>query len=202
MEHATPLVTNDAIETNYGVGAFDAVEAQLHSLMHRALSGDDAAYRTLLRALGDRLRAYFRRRLDRFPDEAEDLVQEALIAIHNQRHTYDAARPLTSWVYAIARYKLIDRLRQRARGDALTQPIDDAMELFSETEEESESAGRDLRALLESLPDRHRLPIVHVKIEGRSVAETALLTGMSESAVKVGVHRGLKALAALIRRGD
>jgi len=37
---------------------------------------------------------------------------------------------------------------------------------------------------------------VHVKLEGLSVAETASLTGMSESAVKVGIHRGLKALAA------
>ena len=46
------------------------------------------------------------------------------------------------------------------------------------------------------VPERQRLPIVHVKIEGLSVAETASLTGMSESAVKVGIHRGLKALAA------
>jgi len=38
-----------------------------------------------------------------------------------------------------------------------------------------------------------------MKLEGRSVAETMRLTGMSESAVKVGVHRGLKALAAKAR---
>jgi hypothetical protein len=38
-----------------------------------------------------------------------------------------------------------------------------------------------------------------MKIEGLSVAETARLTGMSQSAVKVRVHRGLKALAAKIR---
>ncbi len=38
-----------------------------------------------------------------------------------------------------------------------------------------------------------------MKLEGLSVAETARLTGMSESAVKVGVHRGMKALAAMVR---
>ena len=54
--------------------------------------------------------------------------------------------------------------------------------------------------LLATLPDRHRRPIECVKIEGLSVAEAAQRTGMSESAVKVGVHRGLKALAELIRR--
>ena len=38
-----------------------------------------------------------------------------------------------------------------------------------------------------------------MKLEGLSVTETARITGLSESAVKVGVHRGLKALSALIR---
>ena len=55
----------------------------------------------------------------------------------------------------------------------------------------------DIGRLLEALPDHQRLPIHHTKIEGLSVAETARLTGMSESAVKVGVHRGIKALARL-----
>jgi RNA polymerase sigma-70 factor (ECF subfamily) len=69
------------------------------------------------------------------------------------------------------------------------------------TDNEVAEARRDLGKLLEQLPDRQRLPIVHTKLEGLSVAEAARITGMSESAVKVGVHRGLKALAALIR-GD
>ena len=56
---------------------------------------------------------------------------------------------------------------------------------------------RDLAKLLDTLPDRYRLPIVLVKLEGRSVAEAARTTGMSEPAVKVGIHRGLKKLAAL-----
>ena len=53
--------------------------------------------------------------------------------------------------------------------------------------------------MLQTLPDKQRLPIEYVKLEGLSVVETARLTGLSESAVKVGVHRGLKALAARIR---
>jgi RNA polymerase sigma-70 factor (ECF subfamily) len=56
-----------------------------------------------------------------------------------------------------------------------------------------------LAKLLQSLPDKQRLPIVHMKLEGLSVIETARRTGLSESAVKVGVHRGLKALAAKLR---
>ena len=55
------------------------------------------------------------------------------------------------------------------------------------------------RDLLAPLPDRFRLPILHVEIEGLSVARTARLLDMSESAVKVGVHRGLKELARRVR---
>ncbi|MCY1209589.1 RNA polymerase sigma-70 factor, sigma-E family [compost metagenome] len=68
--------------------------------------------------------------------------------------------------------------------------------MFAASATEASDAKRDLGGLLQTLPERQRLPIVHVKIEGLSVAETASLTGMSESAVKVGIHRGLKALAA------
>ena len=56
-----------------------------------------------------------------------------------------------------------------------------------------------LHKLLKQLPERQRLPIVHVKLEGLSVTQTAQMTGLSESAVKIGVHRGLKALAQMIR---
>jgi RNA polymerase sigma-70 factor, ECF subfamily len=135
------------------------------------------------------------------PDEVEDLVQESLLAVHNQRHTYDAGQPLTAWIHAIAKYKLVDLLRRRAKRDLLTDPLDDEIEFLSSSDSEAAEARRDLRILLEQLPDRQRLPIVHMKLEGLSVAETARLTGMSESAVKVGVHRGLKALAAMVR-GD
>lgn len=73
------------------------------------------------------------------------------------------------------------------------------MEFLAATDSEAAEAKRDLGKLLQQLPDRQRLPIVHTKLEGLSVSEAAQATGMSESAVKVGVHRGMKALAALIR---
>lgn len=184
-------------------GRPDPEEERLRQLLLRALVGDAAAYHGFLTALAGHLRGYFRRRLTRLPDEVEDLVQEALLAVHNQRHTYDADQPVSAWVYAIAKYKLIDLLRRRARREALTDPLDglaeNAAELFSTADGEAAEARRDLTRLLARLPDRQRLPILHTKLQGLSVAETARATGMSESAVKVGVHRGLKALAALIR---
>ena len=177
----------------------NASEARLQGLLIRGLDGEAPAYQTFLMESSTHLRAYFRRRLARLPDEVEDLVQETLLAIHNKRHTYDTHQPLTAWVHAIAKYKLIDLLRRRAGRELLTDPIDDEADFFSTADSEAAEARRDLGKLLEQLPDRQRLPIVHTKLEGLSVTEAAQLTGMSESAIKVGVHRGMKALAALIR---
>lgn len=175
-------------------------EAPLRELLLRGLAGDGAAYRDCLQKLSGHLRAFFRKRLAGLPDEVEDLVQETLLAVHNQRHTYDAAQPLTAWVYAIARYKMVDLLRRRAHREALSDPLDEAAELIAASDTGGATeARRDVAQLLDGLPDRWRLPIVHVKLEGLSVAETARRTGMSESAVKVGVHRGLKALASRMR---
>lgn len=176
-----------------------ASEGRLKDLLIRGLAGEAPAYHEFLRELSAYLRAFLGRRLAGLPDEVEDLVQETLLAIHNQRHTYDAGQPLTAWVYAIARYKLIDLLRRRAGRDALNDPLDDELAVFARSDTEAADARRDLGRLLERLPDGQRLPIVHMKLEGLSVVEAAKMTGMSESAVKVGVHRGLKALAAMIR---
>jgi RNA polymerase sigma-70 factor (ECF subfamily) len=176
-----------------------AQEDHLKDLLVRGLSGDGVAYHAFLKALSAFLRAFLRGRLTRVPDEVEDLVQETLLAIHNQRHTYDAAQPLTSWVHAIARYKLIDFLRRRSGREALNDPLGDDDDLLATSDAEAQDARRDIETLLARLPDRHRLPILRVKIEGLSVAEAARATGMSESAIKVGVHRGMKALAAFIR---
>ena len=178
------------------------VETQLRSLFVRGLQGDAVAYRDCLQQMARHLRAFLARRLFGWPDDVEDLVQECLLAMHNQRHTYQSDQPLTAWAHAIARYKLIDLLRAKSVREALHEPLDDEMELFADSATEASDARRDVQGLLADLPDRHRLPIVHVKLEGLSVAETAKLTGMSESAVKVGIHRGLKALAARMREAQ
>src|SRR5262245_6118886 len=107
-------------------------EAELKDLMLAGLQGDSAAHRALLERLSRHLRAYYKGRLGRIGRsvaEAEDLVQEALLAIHTRRHTYDPSQLLTPWVHAIARYKLIDHLR-RTRGSLADVPIDDAQELM------------------------------------------------------------------------
>ena len=149
------------------------IEERLRSLMLQSLAGDAAVYRIFLDELTARLRAYLRKRLGDFPDEVEDLLQELLLAVHNKRHTYDPKQPLTAWVHAIARYKLVDLLRRRSRGDVLADPLDEDDQVFATTANDAAEAQYDVAKLLRELPDRQRLPILYVKIEGASVTDTA-----------------------------
>ena len=175
-----------------------AAEAQLKALMLSALGGNAAAYRALLTALGELLRRYYARRLGDAAS-AEDLVQETLIAVHTRRATYDTSLPFTPWLYAVARYKLLDHLRHGRVRTAV--PLDEAGDLFAEDESEAALARRDLDRLLELLPAATREAIRQVKIEGLSTAEAAERSGRSEIAVRVGIHRGLKALGEKLREG-
>jgi RNA polymerase sigma-70 factor (ECF subfamily) len=178
-----------------------ANEAELRALMKASLGGDAVAYRALLSQLSAILRAYYKgklARISRSATEAEDLMQDALMAIHNRRHTYDPAEALTPWVYAIARYKLIDHLR-RTRASMADLPIEDAEEVMAQDDYVGTESANDLTRLMSQLPDKMRRAIQSVKLDGLSVAEAANRCGMSESAVKVNVHRGLKALVAFAR---
>jgi RNA polymerase sigma-70 factor (ECF subfamily) len=171
-------------------------EPRLKALMTAALDGDRAAYRALLDELAPYLRAYFARRVGHA--DAEDLVQETLIAIHTKRQTYDRSLPFTSWLHAIARYKLIDHYRRAKLRRTL--PIEEAESVVADEESESAAVRRDVEVLLAKLPENKRRLLRQVKIEGLSTAEAAAQSGVSESAVKVGVHRAIKALSAMIGR--
>ena len=179
-----------------------ADEVELRALMLAGMDGDASAHVALLKRLSTRLRAYFKnqlRRIDRGPVEAEDLTQETLIAIHTRRHMYDRTQLFTPWVQAIARYKLTDYLR-RTKTSARDLDIVDVEDTLSEEEAIGTESRLDLEALLAELPAKMRRAIELVKLRGLTTNEAAAASGMSTSAVKVSVHRGVKALKLLITR--
>ncbi len=178
-------------------------EVELKALMLASLDGEGASYRSLLDRLSGRLRAYYKGKLARAgrgATEAEDLVQEVLLAIHLKRHTYDVGEPFTPWVHTIARYKLIDYLR-RTRSTA-SIPLDEGTEAMAQDDHADAESSHDIRKLLQRLPEKMRCSILCVKLEGRSVAEAAVQCGISESGVKINIHRGLRVLATFIRAGE
>ena len=177
-------------------------EIELKALMLASLDGDAVSHRVLLEKLSRRLRAYYKGKLTRIgrgAAEAEDLVQETVLAIHLKRHTYDPAEPLTPWVHAIARYKLIDFLR-RTRASLADVPIEEADTIMAHDDNVDAESTYDLKRLIKRLPEKMRCSIEAVKLDGQSIAEAADRCGISESGVKVNIHRGLKTLAALVAR--
>ncbi len=168
--------------------------------MLAGLDGDAAAHKAFLARLSLYLRAYFKGQLARIgkaPADAEDLLQETLIALHTRRHTYDRSQLLTPWVYAIARYRLVDYLR-RAKASAGDVPVEEAPELSAGDDASVVDSRLDLQKLMSQLAPKTRRAIQMVKLDGLSVSEAAARSGMSESAVKVSVHRGLRSLSLLV----
>lgn len=181
------------------LGSVSAAEPQLRDLMVLGLDGDRAAYSRLLNAVGGHLRAYFGRRLQN-PGDVEDLVQETLLALHEKRETYRRDQPLTPWVFAIARYKLLNHLRVTHRRAAA--PLDEAFDLGDPRNPEEGAVRHDLRRLLGFLPGRQRRMVEGAKLAGWSVAEVARREGLSDGAAKVSIHRALRALSARVRDED
>lgn len=169
--------------------------------MRAGLAGDAAAYRRLLEALTPALRARARRGFQRAglpPAEAEDLVQEALLAIHLKRHSWDSARPLGPWLAAILRHKLVDALRRRPA--TVHVPIDDLLEILPAEAPPEPARGHELERLLAQLGARQRDIVQALTVEGLSAREAAQRLRMSEGAVRVALHRALKTLALLTGR--
>ncbi len=185
-------------ESNYA-RPLDEFELTLKPMWLRAQAGDALAYRDSLAKIAQRLRRFYGRRLQALPDEVEDLVQETLLALHVQRGTYDDTLPVSSWVFAIARHKLVDLWRRRGRRDNLNDSLDDLAEDQHPLVQEELPSRRDLAVLLEQLSESQRKAILLTKIEGLSMIEASERSGVSVAALKVQVHRGLKQLASLAR---
>jgi RNA polymerase sigma factor (sigma-70 family) len=169
--------------------------------MRAAMAGNEGVYRQLLVSLAPRLRAVARSRcrsLGAPEDEVEDLVQEVLLTIHLKRGTWDQSRPIGPWVAAITRNKLIDVLRRRGRH--MTVPIEDFVDSIQADDQAPGMSAREIDSLLARLTPQQREIVRSISLNGSSIPETADRLQMTEGAVRVTLHRALKALAVFYRR--
>lgn len=178
-----------------------AREEEWATWLRLAINGDGKAYNRFLVSVTPHLRSMARRRCGQYgapESEAEDIVQEVLLAIHLKRSTWDPSRPLGPWLTTIVRNKLVDSLRRRGR--RIDVPLDDVMD-FLEAEDGSHSVADrlDTETVLSKLTTPQRDIVRSISLEGADVRETAARLSMSEVAVRVALHRALKSLARLYR---
>ena len=181
-----------------------AREAAWSGWMAAAQDGDRAAYERLLRDTLPFLRS-IAGRYHRTADRREDVVQDILLTLHRVRHTYDPARPFTHWLATLASRRSIDALRRSGRIGKVEVFDEQAYETFSDPEANREMSVRDeapgLHSAIATLPEGQREALELLKLRELSLAEASQLTGKSVSALKVNVHRAIKALRAQLK-GD
>ncbi|MEQ8485074.1 MAG: sigma-70 family RNA polymerase sigma factor [Pseudomonadales bacterium] len=164
-------------------------EARWAEWLRRAQHGDVTAYDAFLSEVAPMIRAYLRARFGAY-DMLDDCVQECLIALHQARHTYDSRRPLRPWLFAIVRHRTIDVLRRAdpMRGDDNVDVPAPTLDLDLQI---------DVARLIGQLSATLRESVVLTKLMGLSTRECAIRLGVSETVIKVRVHRGLRELRRL-----
>ena len=175
-------------------------EREWAALLRAANAGEAAAYERLLRELAPALRALARVAVARAGGvvDAEDIVQETLIALHLKRHTWIETEPLGPWIRAIARHKLIDALRRRGRHAHV--PLEDVLDTLPAEDAAPAYPRRDLARHIGRLPPRQRDVMQAIALDGHSIRETAGRLAMTEGAVRVALHRAVAALAAIMQK--
>ena len=172
-------------------------ETEWKRLLLAALAGDEACYRRFLTDVSNYLRGWAQgslKRTGRSPAEAEDIVQETLLAIHTKRHTWDQGQPVGPWLHGVARHKLIDALRKRNLHDHLS--VDEFAEIIPAPQAEGELRHGDILKMVSSLPATQARIVRALFIDGQRTSDVAGTLSMSEGAVRVALHRALKTLAA------
>lgn len=168
-------------------------------LLSEANAGDSRAYAAFLHKITPVLRGVVRAKGSSLGEAVrEDVLQEVLLAVHLKRHTWQAGAPVRPWLYAIARYKVIDAFR--ARGGKVEVPIEDFDDILEAEAGPDPTEAADMEKMIGMLEDRSSRLVRMIGIEGASVAEAGQALNMTEGAVRVALHRAFKTLAALRER--
>jgi RNA polymerase sigma-70 factor (ECF subfamily) len=169
------------------------------TLLASANSGDSRAYAVFLRTITPVLRGVVRAKAGGLGEAVcEDVLQEILLAVHLKRHTWQEGAPVRPWLYAIARYKVVDAFR--ARGGKVEVPIEDFDEILAAEAGPDPTEAADMAKMIGLLDDRSGRIVRMIGMDGASVAEAGQALSMTEGAVRVALHRAFKTLAALRER--
>lgn len=175
------------------------IDPSLEELLRAANRNDQRAYGAFLHAITPIVRGIARAKGSGLgPDACEDIVQETLLAIHQKRHTWREDLPVRPWLYAIVRFKVIDAFR--ARGRRVHVAIDDFAEVIAAAPEPDPTERSDAERVIGKLDERSARIVRAIGLEGSSIAEVSGALDMTETAVRVALHRGLKKLANLRER--
>jgi RNA polymerase sigma-70 factor (ECF subfamily) len=170
----------------------------LEQLMARYQHGDPAAADELVTRLSAKLHAFFSTRMGN-RSQADDMLQDAWLRLHQARHTYRRGEPVLPWVYAIARRVRVDHYRRRVRLERRELPTTGIQHIAQPSPDPVLPSFHDL---LEPLPESQREVLVLLKVNGLSLEEVARATSSTVGSVKQKVHRAYDRLRKLLSGGQ
>jgi RNA polymerase sigma-70 factor (ECF subfamily) len=173
-------------------------DRDLEALMARYQQGDFAAATALVDRVSPQLHRFFLLQLASRSD-ADDLLQETWLRIHQVRHTYRSGEPVLPWFYAIARHIRVDHYRKVRRSTAREQPLEDMPQVPAQSSSAPGSTA-DLDALLAPLPASQREVVEMLKIAGMSLEEVARATSSTVGSVKQKAHRAYERIRERLGR--
>ena len=169
---------------------------RLARLMERAQDGDREAFRVLFEEIGPVIGRFVRRRMtDQV--EAEDICQEALIAIYKSRHTFQPSRPFEPWMFAIVRNVVNRYFSMNFQHTRWQEPVAAMPEV---PDQDRTSVGIEMRQAFEQLTPNQLEAVRLTKLSGLTVEEASQVTGASVASMKVRVHRAYQTLKGSLRR--
>lgn len=169
------------------------------TLLARANDGDGAAFARFLGAVTPTLRAVIRRRGEALPaDQHEDILQDVLLAIHLKRQTWRRDAPVRPWLYALARYKVVDAFRKR--GASINLPIEDFADVLPEENAATPLSTRDADVMLGLIDARSASLVRAVALDGKSAEEAGETVGLTAAAARVALHRAMRRLSDVAER--
>jgi RNA polymerase sigma-70 factor (ECF subfamily) len=174
-------------------------ETRWSNWMVSANAGDADAYAKLLEEVGGVMEQYLRRRFGD-SDFVEDCVQECLLAIHRARATFDPARRFRPWMFAIVRHKTIDILRRR--GTRRRHEAREAREADLVVPATDPAVALQAAEVLQGLAREQRDALLMTKYQGYSLSEAARQEGVSVTAMKSRVHRGIRQIKRLLAEDE
>ncbi|MBV9772975.1 MAG: sigma-70 family RNA polymerase sigma factor [Gemmatimonadetes bacterium] len=181
-----------------GAGALapdDALDSQLVERVRRGDAGafDQLVTRHMRRAFGVAYRLMGQR------EDAEDLVQEAFLAVLERVDTFQAGRSFAPWFYRILVNRGLNARKARALRVMEEIPVSAAASSVGPDRAAEQSELREeLRQAMEGLPERQRTVVQLSELEGFTSPEIAAVLEISEGTVRWHLHEARKTLRRVL----
>lgn len=190
----TESVTNLSLRTNKSMKSRKGQDCEELIAKFRK-EGRPQDYELFLRKVDSMIEAMVRSKIQE-ESQRDDLRQEILMSVHKSLPTYDSERSFYNWFYSIVRFRTADFFRKHYRSRE-TQELSEFITDGS-LELDVQYHLQEVKELLGELSDGQRVAITRSKLEGEKIKDIAADLGVTESAVKVNIFRGLKKLRKIL----